>query len=356
MAIRNPYATVDWSGSQVPGLSHAHGADKNDLEAMVADGYRCLGFSNYRPSDPSRAYPLTNMTGVTEADVAADVIGIPNAEIFGFADANGLESGFGSMLITGADDTGDIETDVGYNGPWRSFVDEWTAELLYANAGGISLNHPHLSFAGVPMAKQWLDYSPYVLGIEIFNHLGDWFYDGRGWALDIWHELLVTGRRCYGFGAPDHTDVEGAPETRHGSNRLLVPSAYATMTRSQREQACLEAYYNGQWYVAIAGTSPELAGVAVDGSSVSVEFAESCDIKFVYALPGDAAARESATTTGTSAAYTLRGDEVYVRAVGTGSGTDEISLTQPVMFMDVQGIADFYKRRRQRRFMVLSGS
>lgn len=332
LRLSNPYQGVDWGGAQAAGLTHAHGTDLATLQDMVGAGYACLGFSNYYPSDPARAYPLTNMSGVTAGDIPAGVVGVPCAEHHSFTDAGGHISAVGSLLSSG---TSKVETPpdgTGYEGPVLQFVQDFEDALLYPQVGGLCLNHPKLSFAGVPKACELLDHSPYVLGIEVFNHLGEWNYDGKGWALDTWHDILVSGRRCFGFGSPDHADVEGAPSERKGFNRLLLPASYATMTRSEREQACLEAYYNGHWYVAIADTSPVLTRVSADTSQVTVEFAEACDITFAYASPGDAAYSETEPVTGTTATYTLTGNEVYVRAVGTGSGADDISLTQPIMF------------------------
>lgn len=351
MAIRNPYANVDWSGEKVPGLTHAHGTTAAHYNDWIAQGYKHLAPTNYYPSDPARTYPLTNITGI--GAIPDDVIGGAGAEHHSFTDMGGHVCAFGSLFASGTPNPGGT----GYEGPWRDFVDDFVSDLLFPEAGGLIFAHPKLSFAGIPALIEALDYSPYVLGIEVYSHLTDWNYGINPFAYDAWHAVLATGRRCWGVGVPDHRDdPESSPEIALGRNMLLVPSSYATMSRSEREQSCLEAYYEGRWYVAVAPTSPELVNVTADADEVSVEFAESCDIKFVYALPGDAVARESATTTGTSATYTVRGDEVYVRAVGTGAGEDEISLTQPIMFMDAAEIEAFYKRRRQRRFMVLSGS
>lgn len=350
--IHYPYASVDWDGPQVPGLTHAHGVTKDRFDRMVAAGYRALGFSNYYPSDPARAYPLTNMTGVGEADVTDDIIGIPNAEHHSFTDVGGHVSGFGSMLSTG---TSAVETPpdgTGYLGPWQTFVAEFEAELLYPNGGGISLNHPHLAFMGVDDAKTMLAYSELILGIEVYNFLGDWNYDGHGWAEDVWHDILVSGQRCFGFFAPDHNTTE-SPYPPQGANRLLVPSTYTTMSRAEREQACLEAYREGRWYGVAAMTSPTLTGMTANDTQVAATFSAPCAIKFVYGLPGDTEQRETPPVNASSATYNLRGDEVYVRVVGTGAGVDEISMSQPVMYMDVASVGSFYQRRRARRFIAL---
>src|SRR5690606_19172982 len=122
--------------------------------------------------------------------------------------------------------------------------------MLYENAGGIFVNHPHLSYMGNEAVRRMLDHSPYVLGIEVYNYLADWNYGGLGWARDTWHRILSTGRRCYGSAVPDHFSSDTNPTPMRGRNRLILPASYATMTRSEREQACLEAYFRGHWYAA----------------------------------------------------------------------------------------------------------
>src|SRR5690606_24351172 len=114
-----------------------------------------------------------------------------------------------------------------------------------------SINHPMLvSYPGDAKAMQMLDHNPLVLGIEIYNGFAAWrdTFDTDGFALRQWHNILVTGRRCYGFAVPDHwLESAGHPEVPAGANRLLVPSGYQAASRAQREHLCLKAYRNGEW-------------------------------------------------------------------------------------------------------------
>src|SRR5690606_19812919 len=91
---------------------------------------------------------------------------------------------------------------------WQAWVDDVAAELLYANGGGICVNHPNGDYPGTLVMLQMLDYSPLVLGIEAYNSFwrnpetqGDEFW--KRWGLQAWHEILVTGRMCFGFGGSD---------------------------------------------------------------------------------------------------------------------------------------------------------
>lgn len=343
MAIRNPYSTVNFGTCiEVAGLGHSHCADAPEYAALVAAGYRHLAISHYRASDPARSYPLTNLSGVSSGDVTADIIGGPNAEHFDFTGgAVGHYNAYGSEFVSGTASTG-------YGGPWNSFADEALAELLYPNGGGIVWNHPALGGTISEFFKSYLDYDDRVLGLEVYNHLAEWYFSGEGWALGQWHKMMVTGRRCFGFFTLDHWyNVPGHPDAA-GVNRLLVPAAYSGQTRTEREQALMEAYREGRFYGCVDFDSPTLVDFTADATEVTVEFDASCDITFVWARKNDPSARTSAITTGTTATFALSGDEVYVRAVGQTSATS-ISMTQAVMFLDVADLTGGQSARRRRR-------
>ncbi len=330
--VHFPYAAVDWAGSQVASLTHIHVSDypppADDLtyfNALVALGYRHLAISNYYPSGYEHSYPLTNLTGVTT--VPDDVIGCPNAEHHSFINSPAHFAGVGCLLITG-------DTESGYGGAWQSFFDEAAANMQYEDGGGFIINHPTISPLTHVQVAQYLDHSPLVLGIEVYSNLVSWDpdYNSDGYALEHWHRALVSGRRCYGIASSDHwLESSGHPEETMGANRLLVPSSYAAATREEREHLCLQAYRRGEWYAAVSFDSPVLTGMTADEDEITVTFADSCDITFVWARIGDPSPRTTDTVTGTTATYTVRGDEVYVRAVGRTSDT-EVSMTQPVMY------------------------
>lgn len=357
MAIRNPYALVDWAGEQIPSFHHEHGTDKVAFDLWVGAGVKHIPPSNY--SNSPLGYPLDGLISMTPADVPSDVVGSPNGEHFGFTNTAG-----GHVAAIGSTLTGDPVT--GYGGRWQDFIDDAEAALLYPGTGGFCINHPGLNYCGDAIALQMLDYSEAVLGLEIWNSLGDWYYSSRGWGTQNWHNMLVTGRRCFGLGSPDHwtefggegaaaTTSGGVPTTVppfRGFNRLLVPSGYSALSVADRELACLQAYRDGRFYVALEDSSPELVNVTADATSMTVEFASSCNISFLWARHSDVAAQTTSGGTGTSATYTLRGDEVYVRAVGSLS-TYEQSLTQPVMFIDQADIPESNDRKKR---LLLTGS
>lgn len=332
MAIRNPYSGADFAGVQVASLTHEHQATVTNFNKWYTEGFRHFGISEYYPSNPARTYPLTNIASLTPP---ADAIGCPNAEHHSLTNASGHFAAVGSTLSTGTVSTG-------YGGTWTDWVDAAVAAMLYPNSGAIIANHPQLSYPGDTRMMEMLDYSPHVAGIEIWNGLADWYYPGKtGWAVNTWHHILLTGRRCYGFGAPDHwaafSGNPGNPATARGRNMLVLPTGFAALSSAAKEQACLEAYYNGEFYVALESTSPVLSDVTADASEVSVTFGSSCDIHFVVGRIGEDDPYESTPVTGTTATYTLQEGDIYVRAVGTLSEF-EVSLTQPIMYLEVSEV------------------
>lgn len=333
----NPYAAVDWAGQQVTSTTHSHVKEPTAtgiteaeyFDELVAAGYRHLAISNYYPSDPASSYPLTNLNGVVS--VPDDVIGCPNAEHFrGAGGADGHFGGIGSTASTGSATAGHI-------GSWKNLFDTILGSMLHADGGGISVNHPNISaYPGDATVLEMLDYDERVLGIEIYDGFTDWspgYGSEDGYATEVWHRLLNTGRRCYGFAVPDHwKESAGHPATPLGCNRLLVPSSYAAADRATREHLCLQAYRNGQWYCAISlPDSPVLTGVTVTATQITVDFAAACDITFYWGRYGDTEARSTTPVNGTSATYNLTGEEIYVRAEGQSSATAR-SFTQPIMY------------------------
>src|SRR5699024_378853 len=93
-------------------------------------------------------------------------------------------------------------------------------ELQFENGGGITINHSLRE----NYTKEFLDYDDRVLGMEIYNNTVE-----RGKAggyedihldyLNVWDNILSTGRRCYGFSVVDWPVEEVEPW--YGSNIVL---------------------------------------------------------------------------------------------------------------------------------------
>src|SRR5690606_37316871 len=131
--------------------------------------------------------------------VTADIIGCPNAEYHSMTNAQGHFGGIGCELVC---DPG------GWGGTWQSWLDAAESALKWPDKGGFIINHPwhnNTIRPAFPTMLAMLDHTPAVLGIEIYNHmLEHWYTQPLGWALDVWHDILVTGRRCYGSASLDH--------------------------------------------------------------------------------------------------------------------------------------------------------
>lgn len=162
----------------------------------------------------------------------------------------------------------------GSNRPWRDVfravldgeeVDgQHRGGLLFADGGGITLNHPTGKRDGY---LSMLDFDPRVLGIEVWNQLTSGFGSSRGFYeapgqappdhfLRLWDEILATGRRCWGFFVKDHNTYG------RGRNVLLVPPMETADVR-ERESAALRAHREGCFYGAVSAIATNDAGEVV---------------------------------------------------------------------------------------------
>lgn len=255
-AVINPYANVDWeSVEQIVSISHAHSRLRNNdgtkgtvyqryLDNAVNDGAKHIAFSNYYPSEPF--YPLSDWF----ESVPDDVIASPNAEHHNIIGWDNLHiNGLGCTYSSGQ--AGGL-TPVGINMSAEASIKAILGTLQYDDGGGITLNHPGWSVAQVStgwvasncveMLMKLLTIDERVLGIEIQNTqtlpvmIGDTDYEANDTTW--WDEILMTGKRCWGFCVPDHETEWGAKWS--GRNILLVDSF--------DEHECLKAYRNGNFY------------------------------------------------------------------------------------------------------------
>jgi len=129
--------------------------------------------------------------------------------------------------------------------------------MLFPDAGGITLNHPTWSKLPFSLVCQMLDFDARVLGIEVFNNTCALGYGdpNRGWAYQLWDDVLATGRKCFGFFTPDHAIDKG-------QNILLVPEF--------NERECLRAYRQGSFYGAIEGNGLQSSNVTLADQTLFV--------------------------------------------------------------------------------------
>ena len=309
--VINPYAGVDWlSCVRIASVSHAHCNKENDLwvyqeyfDKLYAAGIRHMAISNYYPSEP--AYPPEEYFTVEE-----DVIPSPNAEHHHMTNASYLHcNSLGSTFSSGK---GRGETPLGVNMTWQWAFMQIVKTLKYKDAGGITINHP--TWTGLPLSvvESMLDFTPEVLGIEIFNASSQQS-NGTGWAIDMWDLILKTGRRCWGFAVPDH--AHKSDPNFQGRNQLLVTEA--------TEHGCLKAYRNGAFYSQIGNTDLTFTNIALNSRTLTVETSGANNIKVIT----DGTAK---LYSGNTCTVTVPTNATYVRI--EAASDDDTIYSNPIMF------------------------
>lgn len=277
----NPYDVVNWGTiMQVQSLSHAHSRKRKTdgtagdvlqvyLNNSVNGGAKHIALSNYYPSEPF--CPLSDWF----ATVPQDVICSPNAEhhnFFGYTHANGL----GCTLVSGQNG-GLSPTGMLYNGisSWQEAYPAILNTLVYSDAGGVTINHPVWSSLSTSTVEAMLDSDDRILGIEIYN---DGESDGMirdgvnvGWAVEMWDEILLTGRRCWGFAVPDHGTERNAHWT--GRNILLVDEATS--------YNCLKSYRDGTFYSRIYDSDLLFDEITFNNSVLTVSASDADSIHII---------------------------------------------------------------------------
>lgn len=135
--------------------------------------------------------------------------------------------------------------------------------LMFADGGGITINHPT-----EPLARicEQLDFDERVLGIEFWNQRR--MFGGRTLELaetmpfyTMWDDVLRSGRRCFGFCVKDHC------LNWRGRNVLLVPPGVTEATARERE--ALRAYRHGCFFGLLGAMSVSPEGKPVQPYDLS---------------------------------------------------------------------------------------
>lgn len=305
--MRNPYENVDWNSMlRIPSLSHAHcTSDRTDRFMMYYEGgIRHFGISNYYPSEPY--YPLADYyTGIT---IPSDAISCPNAEHHGLY----LDGSWNSKLhingVASFYSSNPTASDRGIDQPWQYCVDKIVQNLQFADGGGATINHPEYTNLNAKQIMSMLDYDTRVLGLEIINS-----YENN---VALWDEILITGRRCFGFCVPDH-DVETQGVNFRGRNILLCTEA--------SEYECAKAYRQGRFYGAKYNTPLKFTQISLVNGTLTVNTENADNITII--LDG-----VKTTTNGNSASMNIPPNATYVRAEAR-SADNEI-YSQPIMMQD----------------------
>ena len=304
--VQNPYHDVLFADdTKVAVTTHDHCLVQATVDALTSKGVGALAISNYYPSDP--LYPLSEF-GLT---APTGVVEIPNAEHHDFTDSYMHMNSIGSTFSSGK---AQGETPIGINDTWQHGIIKMKRELLYADGGGMTINHVHRTGLTDQQMMEYLDFDEAVLGIEIYNQ--DAEVDlGKGWALDSWDAILQTGRRCWGFAVPDHY-AQTSAQNWQGKIVLFVPDS--------TQENILKAIRKGAFYAQIKHTSLALTNMVVNGHSVTITVSESATIKTI--IDGSVAD----TTTGTTKTINVPNGATYVRF--EVSTENDAIYTNPIMF------------------------
>lgn len=359
--IDNPYAGIRWEKVKyIPSTSHVHIENQEKLDKIYHSfGLKHIPISNYYPSAP--AYPLGSIrynqyavpwndiickgphAWINElpADLQArlpfqlgdyifknvppDIIVSPNAEHHSFTNTPLHSNALGSLYSSGNFDVHDVFKTkehgyaMGTNLPWETVFKKMIDQLLFPDAGGITVNHP--VWSGLPFDEviKMLDFDPRVLGIEVYNdtcatNYGD---PGLGWAIKLWDDILRTGRRCLGFFVPDHT-------IGRGKNILLAPAF--------TEYDCLKAYRTGTFFGALNGSGLQFTNIGLDNNDLSVTLNGWATIRFVTDKG------EAQKTSGKDAIYKIPSASDgtpavrYVRIEAIDEHSEQI-FSQPIRFI-----------------------
>ncbi|GEM_PF-372973 len=255
------------------GQSH-YVAGPLDWNALIMD--KTNGWYDSLPEAQREQLPFT-VGDFLFQDIPQDLVFSPNAEHHAFANTGaGVHiNAPGSLYSSGTFDAHNrFRTSWGGGGysygvglPWQTAFALMLKQLLFADGGGITINHPHWSGKDLPQAliEEMLDFDPRVLGIEVLNS-GDW-------DLEMWDRLLQTGRRCLGFFVPDWQVQADAPRPG-GFNILLV--------HELTERHCLQAYRRGAFFGSqFGGDELSFQGITLKDYQLTIETSAPSDFVLV---------------------------------------------------------------------------
>ena len=329
----NPYENINWDTSiPIISVSHCHATTQKVFDYLYDGGCRHMALSNYRPSVPYYPLPYGDITEIPD-----DVISCPNAEHFGWI-TDGHFNGLGIDFASGSSGGGWTPQN------WKVAFDIMLLHLLYADGGGITINHltwTNRNQDNIPteLAIKMLDYDDRILGIENITEYGrdNWRFDWPVWDnRSYWDEILLTGRRCWGFCVPDH-DAEAQTgwtgEDWTGQNVLLLPQG--TPTRGEEaNHACLKAYRNGQFYSRLLQGNFAFTSISVNDKTITASTNSGTKIRFIE----DGIATEY---NGATASHTVSNDAVYCR-IEAEDAENNLLMSQAITFKE------YVKPKKQR--------
>lgn len=289
--FRNPFVE---EGLWLKGNLHAHTAESDGVLSprQTAYLYRRSGYDFLAITDHGR---LTDVSGLQEEGLTL----LPGEEL-----SVGLSEAGTTFHVVGINIREPVRVQDGSaDDDPQTVVDEITAQ-----AGVALVCHPYWSSLTV---NDLLRLNGYV-GIEVFNS-SCFLSVGRGYSLVHWDDLLVRGRRVYGFATDD--------AHWHFSDHRPVDTCVAWVmvkARSRTATDIVKAIGEGFFY---SSQGPEIKEVAVEADRISVE---TSPVKAINFMSNPDLGERFTAGEGqliTAASYTLRGQETYVRV----ECTDQLS-------------------------------
>lgn len=317
----NPYENVNWEDDiQIVSVSHAHAKTQEHFNCLYAGGVRHMAISNYYRSEPF--YPVVNgkISGIESAEtvtVPDDCIPCPNAEHHNMNVSALHMCTIGSFFSSGTPeiiDSTDGSADRSgrpksmERASWKELIKLSVPMLQFSDGGGLTINHPTWSELSLENIFSMLDYTPYVLGIEAYNT--DYEND-----LKYWDDVLITGRRAWGFFVPDHKHKTKPTGNWLGRNVLIVPE--------RTEHECLKAYREGKFYGRLRNTELSFTDIHVANDTIICSTNSATTITIIKD-------GQRYDYSGASCEYNIDNSATYVRIEAT-DGNDVI-FSQPFIF------------------------
>ena len=381
--IDNPYQSVNWEKTNhIKSTSHIHITDQAGLNKAAELGYRHLPISNYYPSAPY--YPIDQVrenqfkvkqnfgvmrlrsneepvfiegpiewnkvimdkeTGWYNSlpierqqelpfkvgdyifkEIPDNIIFSPNAEHHAFTNTKVSihANSIGSMFSSGTFDShskfktfwngGKYSYGTGLH--WQDAFNKMLDQLLFKDGGGITINHPTWSKLDQSIIEEKLDFDSRVLGIEVFNQ--------GTWSLEMWDNLLKTGRRCLGFLVPDWGVQDEEAKDYRGFNVLLV--------NDFTEHSCLKAYRDGAFFGSEYGGDLSFNEISLKSDKLVVK---TNGISTITIITDQGISKMEKDTTGTIYSIPVDSNNVpiikYIR-IEAENGAKERIFSQPIRF------------------------
>ena len=304
-----------WSSlvKDIKSTCHLHTLRALYFTRAVNAGYEHIAISNYHASKPTvpiaEILPTLNDYDASRDVVPSEWLESPNAEHVYFTDADEYVGAsarthlhmcsVGSYATSGTDNTSAGEG--GFEGTVEDFSKAFEEMRQYPNGGGITINHPIWSGIDADGMLNLMKI-PHVFAMEIYNANAQ-HVNGKGYALDLWNEILSTGNQIFGTAVPDH-ETEGSFWFDHlplGFVHLLC------VTKTEKE--IMLAYRNGRFYTTIGNDTLLLKYFGIDDNGlVTFKTTDIGTIKFVTST------RNVIVENNNVATFQTNNTDVFVRA------------------------------------------